>query len=100
MKAADSVTLVARAVCSSCSLDKGPRTQHYVYLVTEVPFRIFEVLKNNQRKKLAKITGACAAGNFQVTATGKVGLRDDHNTILISEFTTKQIAEGSTTGTL
>ena len=97
LEATKSAKLTARAVCSSCSLGIPPKNEHHVYLVTEEPYRVFEVLPNEKATELLKITGSCAAGNYEITATGDVGVKDGKNTLLLSSFTAKEISQGSTT---
>lgn len=97
MEQVEESTITALAVCSSCSLGIGPKTEHQLFLVTQNPLHIFEVLPNDERQKLTKITGSCAVGNIEVTATGRIGKAKQYNIILISKFTTRKVGEGSGT---
>ncbi|MFQ5719786.1 MAG: hypothetical protein ACE5IK_09570 [Acidobacteriota bacterium] len=92
MEPAREATIVGRAVCSSCSLGIGPPDEHHVYLVAENPYRVFEVLANAQLDELVAITGACAAGNYEVTATGEIRVSQGRNAIMLAAFSTRRLA--------
>lgn len=87
MEPAQGVTLTGRAICGSCFLGIGPFTQHPVVLVTEQPYRTFLLAENNTLNEIEAMTGSCAAGDFQLTATGDVLVVNGANVLDVRSFT-------------
>lgn len=87
MEPAKGVTLTGRAICGSCYLGIGPFTRHPVVLETEQPYRTFLLAENDTLKEIEAITGACAAGDLQLTATGDVLVVNGANVLHVRSFT-------------
>ena len=87
MEPAQAVTLTGKAVCGSCFLGMGPMTRHPVVLETEQPYRTFLLAENDQLKKIEAITGSCAGGDIELTATGDVLMVNGQNVFLVRSFT-------------
>lgn len=87
MEPAQGVTLTGKAICGSCFLGIGPFTRHPVVLETEQPYRTFLLAENDTLKEIEAITGSCAAGDFQLTATGDVLVVNGANVLHVRSFT-------------
>ena len=83
MEPAEGVTLIGKALCGSCFLGIGPLSKHTVLLVTEQPYRTFHLAENNKLKEIEAITGSCAAGDIELTATGDVLIVNGENVLLV-----------------
>ncbi len=87
MDPAEGVTLTGKALCGSCFLGIGPLSKHSVVLVTEQPYRTFHLAENDNLKEIEAITGSCAAGDIELTATGDVLIVNGENVLLVQSFT-------------
>ncbi len=81
------VTLTGKAVCGSCFLGMGPMTRHPVVLETEQPYRTFLLAENDELKEIEAITGSCAGGDIELTATGDVLIVSGENVLVVRSFT-------------
>ncbi len=89
----EGVTLIGKAVCSSCSLNVGPPSEHWVVLVTEQPYRTYLLARNDKLEEIEAITGACAAGDIELTATGDVLIVGKQNVLAVESFTHRALGE-------
>ena len=89
------VTLTGRAICGSCFLGIGPFTRHPVVLETEQPYRTFLLAENDTLKEIEAITGSCAAGEIQLTATGDVLVVNGANVLHVRSFTHRALGTGT-----
>ena len=80
------VTLTGQAICGSCFLGIGPTSVHPVVLETDQPYRTFLLAENDKLKEIESITGSCAAGDIQLTATGDVFIVNGQNVLLVQSF--------------
>ncbi len=87
MEPAQAVTLTGKAVCGSYFLGMGPMTRHPVVLETEQPYRTFLLAENDELKEIEAITGSCAGGDIELTATGEVLIVNGQNVLLVRSFT-------------
>ncbi len=87
MEPTQSVTLTGKAICGSCFLGIGPFTRHPVVLATEQPYRTFLLAENDRLKEIEAMTGSCAAGDLQLTATGDVLIVNGANVLNVRFFT-------------
>ncbi len=86
MDPAESITLTGKALCGSCFLGIEPLSEHSVLLVTEQPYRTFHLAENDKLKEIEAITGSCAAGDIELTATGDVLIVNGENVLLVQSF--------------
>ena len=91
MEPAQGVTLTGKAVCGTCFLDLGPVTRHPVVLETAQPYRTFLLATNDQLAQIEAITGSCAGGDIELTATGEVLLVNGQNVLLVRSFTHREL---------
>ena len=87
MEPAAGVTLTGKAVCGSCFLGMGSMSRHPVVLETEQPYRTFLLAENDELKEIEAITGSCAGGDIELTATGEVLIVNGQNVLLVRSFT-------------
>ncbi len=87
MEPTQGVTLTGKAVCGSCFLGMGPMTRHPVVLETEQPYRTFLLAENDELKEIEAITGSCAGGDIELTATGDVLIVNGENVLAVHSFT-------------
>ena len=97
MAAAQGVTLTGKAVCGTCFLDLGPVTRHPVVLETATPYRTFLLATNDQLAQIEAITGSCAGGDIELTATGDVLLVNGRNVLIVRSFTHRELDAPVTT---
>ena len=86
MDPAEGITLTGKALCGSCFLGIEPLSKHSVLLVTEQPYRTFHLAENDKLKEIEAITGSCAAGDIELTATGDVLIVNGENVLLVRSF--------------
>ena len=87
MEPAVGVTLTGKAVCGSCFLGMGPMTRHPVVLEIERPYQTFLLAENDELREIEAITGSCAGGDIELTATGDVLVVNGENVLLVRSFT-------------
>ncbi len=92
---AEGVTLTGKAICGSCFLGIGPISRHPVVLETEQPYRTFLLAENDKVKEIETITGSCAAGDVELTATGDVLIVNGQNVLLVQSFTHREFGANS-----
>ena len=97
LEPAEGITLTGRAICGTCFLDMGPTTTHSVVLETEEPYRTFLLAQNERLAEIEAITGSCAAGDFELTATGDVLIVNGQNVLVVRSFTHRGL-DPDTTG--
>ncbi len=95
MEPAQGVTLTGKAICGSCFLGIGPFTRHPVVLATEQPYRTFLLAENDRLKEIEAMTGSCAAGDLQLTATGDVLIVNGANVLNVRSFTHRASGTGT-----
>ncbi len=95
MDPAQGVTLTGKAICGSCFLGIGPFTRHPVVLETEQPYRTFLLADNDKLKEIEAMTGSCAAGDFELTATGDVLVVNGANVLHVRSFTHRALGTGT-----
>ena len=95
MEPAVGVTLAGKAVCGSCFLGMGPMTRHPVVLETEQPYRTFLLAENDELKEIEAITGSCAGGDIELTATGDVLVVNGENVLAVHLFTHRALEPDS-----
>ncbi len=91
MEPAQGVTLTGKAICGSCFLGIGPFTRHPVVLATEQPYQTFLLAENDRLKEIEAMTGSCAAGDFELTATGDVLVVNGANVLHVRSFTHRDL---------
>ncbi len=95
MEPAQGVTLTGKAICGSCFLGIGPFTRHPVVLATEQPYRTFLLAENDKLKEIEAMTGSCAAGDLELTATGNVLVVNGANVLQVRSFTHRALGTGT-----
>ncbi len=86
MEPTQGVTLTGKAVCGSCFMGMGPMTRHPVVLEIERPYRTFLLAENDELKEIEAITGSCAGGDIELTATGDVLIVNGENVLAVHSF--------------
>lgn len=97
MEPAQGDTLTGRANCGSCFLDIGPLTRYGVVVETSQPYRTFLLVQNHRLEEVEAITGSCAAGDIELTATGDVLIVNGQNVFVVRSFTHRAL-EADTAG--
>ena len=87
LEPAEGITLTGRAICGTCFLGMGPTTTHPVVLETEEPYRTFLLAQNDRLEEIEAVTGSCAAGDTELTATGDVLIVNGQNVFVVRSFT-------------
>lgn len=79
------VTLTGKAFCGACfwNVGEGP---HNLVLRREEPPEVVYLLANGKTQELEAITGACADGSVEVTATGTITRHRNRNYLLLADF--------------
>ena len=81
------VTLTGKAFCGACFWNVG-EAPHNLVLRRNEPPEIVYLLENEKVQELEAITGACADGSLEVTATGTTTRYRNRNYLLVADFVT------------
>ena len=81
----DNVEVSGSAMCGYCTWRVGEPPDNLVLQTSTEPGIIF-VVGNEKRTELEKLTGACAGGDYWVTARGTVSQYNGHNYLLVKNF--------------
>ena len=85
MPEADDVQVTGSAMCGYCTWRVGEPPDNLVLQMDHEPGIVF-VVGNAKRAEIEKLTGACAGGNYYITARGSVSQYNGHNYLLVKNF--------------
>lgn len=85
MPEADDVQVSGSAMCGYCTWKIGEPPDNLVLQMDHEPGIVF-VVGNAKRAEIEKITGACAGGDYYITARGSVTQYNGHNYLLVKNF--------------
>ena len=82
---ADNVEVSGSAMCGYCTWRVGEPPDNLVLQMNTEPGIVF-VVGNDKRTEIEKLTGACAGGDYWVTARGTISQYNGHNYLLVKNF--------------
>lgn len=85
MPEADDVQVSGSAMCGYCTWKVGEPPDNLVLQMDQEPGIIF-VVGNSKRVEIEKLTGACAGGDYYITARGSMTQYNGHNYLLVKNF--------------
>jgi len=85
MPEADDVQVSGSAMCGYCTWRAGEPPDNTVLQMDHEPGIVF-VVGNSKRAEIEKLTGACAGGDYYITARGSVTQYNGHNYLLVKNF--------------
>lgn len=81
----DDVEVSGSAMCGYCTWRAGEPPDNLVLQMSTEPGIVF-VVGNEKRTEIEKLTGACAGGDYYITARGTVSQYNGHNYLLVKNF--------------
>lgn len=81
----DDVEVSGSAMCGYCTWRAGEPPDNLVLQMSAEPGIVF-VVGNEKRTEIEKLTGACAGGDYYITARGTVTQYNGHNYLLVKNF--------------
>jgi hypothetical protein len=85
LPAGDNVEVSGSAMCGYCTWEAGEPPDNIVLQMSTEPGIVF-VLPNEKRAEIEKLTGACAGGDYYITARGEMTQYHGHNYLLVKNF--------------
>jgi len=85
MPEADDVQVSGSAMCGYCTWRAGEPQDNMVLQMDHEPGIVF-VVGNSKRAEIEKLTGACAGGDYYITARGAMTQYNGHNYLLVKNF--------------
>lgn len=82
---ADDIQVSGSAMCGYCTWRAGEPPDNIVLQMDHEPGIIF-LVGNSKRAEIEKLTGACAGGDYYITARGSVTQYNGHNYLLVKNF--------------
>ena len=85
LPASENMEVSGSAMCGYCTWRVGEPPDNLVLQLDREPGIVF-VVGNEKRTEIEKLTGACAGGDYWITARGTVTQYNGHNYMLVKNF--------------